>query len=104
VIHQWRPPFRLSGRIERRRAVKKDDLPKPIKVSAYSGFKANERPTAFTVDGQRRDVANVIDRWYGVEHDYFKVLADDGKVYLLRWHRILDLWFLVKVTERAGKH
>jgi hypothetical protein len=84
--------------------VKKDDLPKHIEVSAYSGYKANERPLAFYVDGRRHDVTDVIDRWYGVEHDYFKVLADDGRIYLLRWQRILDLWFLVKVTERAGKH
>jgi hypothetical protein len=83
--------------------VKKDDLPKSIKVFAYSGFKANERPTAFMVDEHRREVADIIDRWYGVEHDYFKVLADDGKVYILRWHRILDLWFIVKVMNKMGK-
>lgn len=84
--------------------VKNEDLPKSIDVSAYSGYKANEKPLAFTVDGLKRDVVQVVDRWYGVEHDYFKVLAGDGKVYLLRWHRILDLWFLVHVAERAGTH
>lgn len=84
--------------------MKKDDLPKHITVSAYSGYKANERPTAFIVDGRRHDVVHVIDRWYGVEHDYFKVLGEDGKVYLLRWHRMLDLWFLVKEVEKVGKH
>lgn len=84
--------------------MKKGDLPKKIEVSAYSGYKANERPLAFTVDGRKHDVAHLVDRWYGVEHDYFKVSADDGKVYLLRWNRILDLWFLVKVIERAGRH
>ena len=84
--------------------MKNDDLPKSIKVFAYSGYKANERPMSFIVDEQRREVADIIDRWYGVEHDYFKVLADDGKVYLLRWHRILDLWFIVKVMDRIGKH
>jgi len=43
-----------------------------------------------------------LDRWYGEEHDYYKVLADDGKVYLIRWHRFLDSWFLVKVLEKPG--
>jgi hypothetical protein len=98
-----RLPGDLPG-FKEERPVKKDDLPKAIKVSAYSGYKANERPLAFTLDGRQHDVAHIIDRWYGVEHDYFKVLAEDGKVYLLRWHRILDLWFLVKVIERAGQH
>jgi len=84
--------------------VKKDLLPKTIKVYAYSGYRANERPTAFVVDDRRYSVTHVIDRWYGVEHDYFKVLADDGRIYLLRWHRTADLWFLVEVMEKEGKH
>ena len=83
--------------------MKKDDFPKPVQVSAYSGYKANERPLAFSVDGRKYDVVHIIDRWYGVEHDYFKILAGDGKTYLLRWHRILDLWFLVNVLEREGR-
>jgi hypothetical protein len=70
---------------------------------AYSGYKANERPLSFVLDGERLEVQNVIDRWYGVENDYFKVAATDGKVYLLRWHRNLDLWFLEKIMERIGK-
>jgi hypothetical protein len=81
-----------------------NDFPKHVKVLAYSGYKANERPTAFVVDDQMHQVAGIVDRWYGIEHDYFKVLAEDGKIYLLRWHRILDLWFLVKIMEKEGKH
>ena len=81
-----------------------EGLPKQIEVVAYSGYKANERPISFVLDGCERDIENIIDRWYGVEHDYFKVVADDGKIYLLRWQRYQDLWFLIKVMERAGKH
>ena len=83
--------------------MKKDDLPKNIKVHAYSGYKANERPTAFVVDDGRYNVTHIIDRWYGEEHDYFKVLADDGKIYLLKWHRITDTWVLEKVMEKEGR-
>jgi len=81
-----------------------DNLPMKIEVIAYSGYKANERPLHFVLDGQKIEVESVIDRWYGVEHDYFKVAASDGRVYLLRWHRTLDSWFLVKIIERQGKH
>jgi hypothetical protein len=73
--------------------------PVKIDVVAYSGYKANERPLYFVLEQKRRDVMDVLDCWYGVEHDYFKVLADDGKVYLIRWHRILDLWFVVKIMD-----
>ncbi|MEJ2723260.1 MAG: hypothetical protein P8175_01190 [Deltaproteobacteria bacterium] len=78
--------------------------PKKIQVIAYSGYKANERPLYFIMDGRKLEVTELIDRWYGEEEDYFKVMADDGKVYLLRWQRVLDLWFVVKVMEKLGKH
>ncbi|MGD8984647.1 MAG: hypothetical protein PVH99_04800 [Desulfobacteraceae bacterium] len=78
------------------------EFPKKIEVVAYSGYKANERPLYLVLDEQRLEVKNTLDKWYGVEHDYFKVLADDGKVYLLKWHRSLDLWFVEKILERLG--
>jgi len=76
--------------------------PVKIEVVAYSGYKANERPLYFVVKEQKLGVVDVVDRWYGEEHDYFKVLADDGKIYLIRWQRLRDVWFLVKVLEKAG--
>jgi hypothetical protein len=78
------------------------EFPKKIEVVAYSGYKANERPLYLVLDEQRLEVKNTLDKWYGVEHDYFKVLADDGRVYLLKWHRSLDLWFVEKILERLG--
>jgi hypothetical protein len=84
--------------------VEKKDPPGNIKVYAYSGYKANERPTAFVVDERRHEVKNIVDRWYGVEHDYFKVLAEDGRIYLLKWHRIQDIWSLEKVMNKEGVH
>jgi len=80
------------------------EFPKKIEVVAYSGYKANERPLYLVVDEQRLEVKKTLDTWYGEEHDYFKVLADDGKVYLLKWHRFLDMWFIEKILERLGKH
>jgi hypothetical protein len=67
---------------------------KKIEVEAYSGYKANERPLCFVVDHKRRDVKRVLDRWTGRDHDYFKVFADDGQLYVLRWHRSSDTWLL----------
>ena len=67
-----------------------------IDVIAYSGYKANERPLYMIVSHQKMEVREVLDRWYGEIHDYFKVIDDDGRTYLLKWHRALDRWFLVK--------
>lgn len=83
--------------------VSMDNLPVNIEVIAYSGYKANERPLFFDYQKKRIEVEAVIDRWYGVEHDYFKVRANDEKVYILKWHRTLDVWLLVNVMERMGR-
>ena len=75
-----------------------------ISVTGYSGYKANERPLSFTLGDQRREVKNLIDRWFGQEYDYFKVLADDDRVYLIKWHRDQDAWFLVKTMKKMETH
>ena len=75
-----------------------------ISVTAYSGYKANERPLSFNLGDQRREVKSLIDRWFGQEYDYFKVLADDDRVYLIKWHRDQDAWFLVKTMKKMETH
>ena len=70
-----------------------------IEVIAYSGFKTNERPMCFVLGLRKIEIASVLDRWYGPEHDYFKVAGDDGRVYIIKWNRSLDAWFLVKILE-----
>jgi hypothetical protein len=78
--------------------------PEEITVMAYSGYKANERPLSFEVEGRKHTVTGIADRWYGEDDDYFKVAADDGKVYIIKWNRPMDRWFLVRVLERLGIH
>ncbi len=70
-----------------------------IEVVAYSGYKANERPMYFVLGLQKMEVKSVLDRWYGPEHDYFKLLADNGRVYIIKWDRILDAWSLVRILD-----
>jgi hypothetical protein len=66
---------------------------KEIKVRAYSGYKGNERPLRFNLEGKELVVADILDRWYGERHDYFKVLADDAETYLLKRDRETDTWY-----------
>jgi hypothetical protein len=76
-----------------------DLLFQEVKVAAYSGYRANERPLYFVLDQMRLEVEKTVDRWYGTDHDYFKVQADDGRLYVLRWHRSLDRWFVKEIIE-----
>ena len=70
-----------------------------IQVECYSGYKANERPVAFTYQGHRWEIQEIIDRWHegGLDAsrpviDYFKARTTDGKVYLLRYLSAFDVW------------
>ncbi|SPD74430.1 conserved hypothetical protein [uncultured Desulfobacterium sp.] len=74
----------------------------PIKVTAYSGYKANERPLSFVVNDQRYEVRAIISIWAEPEKDFFKVISDDKKIYTLSWNRKLDLWLMEKVSNLKG--
>jgi hypothetical protein len=70
-----------------------------IAVESYSGYKANERPVAFTFQGRRWEVSEIVDRWYegglqagGPQVNYFKVRTVEGNVFLLRYLSLFDVW------------
>jgi hypothetical protein len=67
-----------------------------IRVETYDGYRAGERPLRFHLGPKKREVVDLLDRWYGEDHDYFKVLADDGGVYVLRYGRGDDRWELTQ--------
>lgn len=70
-----------------------------IDVESYSGYKLHEYPSAFIYKGKRYLVQKIVDRWYegGTRPEapvvnYFKVLADDGAQYLIRYDTYHDEW------------
>jgi hypothetical protein len=75
-----------------------------LKVECYSGHKADERPLRFSIissETNRADatpriheVKEILDQWYGPEYQCFKVLADDGNLYILRHNFHEDTWTL----------
>jgi hypothetical protein len=77
--------------------MKLDSRLKTIQVSCYSGYKANERPTQFTFRSRKLRVLELLDSWYGINHSYFKVLADDNKAYLIRYDHDNDRWTMEKI-------
>ena len=77
----------------------RNSLPKQIKVMAYSGYKANERPIYLILDNRKIEVQKVIERHCELEHDSFRILADDGKEYLVKWNRESDIWTLEGISE-----
>jgi hypothetical protein len=86
-----------------------NDSGRHIHVDAYSGYKANERPVAFILQGHRWEISEIVDRWYegGVNPeqpvvDYFKVKTADGSVFILRYEAESDAWTVIVPGEQTG--
>jgi hypothetical protein len=58
--------------------------PFPLRVQCYSGYRAEERPEVFWLHDRRVAVRAILDRWYGEDHAYFKVVGNDGIRYVMR--------------------
>ena len=69
-----------------------------LKVECHSGYRADERPVRFVFlanpDAPKFEVKEVLDQWYGVGYQCFKVRANDGNIYILRHELSEDCWRL----------
>ncbi|HKW85530.1 MAG TPA: hypothetical protein VJM82_00510 [Nitrospiraceae bacterium] len=66
-----------------------------VLVEAYAGYKGEETPRAFIAAGVRREVREIVQRWYTDRHSYFKLRADDNRRYVLRYDMDDLIWELV---------
>jgi hypothetical protein len=65
-----------------------------ITVESHSGYRADERPVRFVMNGSKYEVVEVEDRWYSPQLTYFRVATSDGSRYVLCHDEKLDLWSL----------
>jgi hypothetical protein len=65
-----------------------------VDVECYAGYRAEETPRALRLGERRVAVVEVIDRWLGPDHRYFKLRGDDGATYIVRWDSERDEWEL----------
>lgn len=71
-----------------------------ITVEAYAGYKGEETPRSFTVEGAHLLVSEILDRWYTETHSCFRLRASDGQRYVLRYDFNEEVWELV-MQERG---
>ena len=55
-----------------------------VHVETYRGYKADEYPRSFMLNGEKLDIVDIEDRWYGPDYSYFKIFANNAKRYLLK--------------------
>ena len=63
-----------------------------IRVECYASYRAEESPRRSFLGKREIRVSEIIDRWLDPDYSYFKLRADDGGIYILRYDRAADTW------------
>lgn len=69
-----------------------DEQGRVVRVEAYSGYRANERPLAVTKGERRQYVRRVLERRRTPDSEEFLIEMDDASLLRLVWDRVRDRW------------
>jgi len=73
-----------------------------VHVECYAGYRGEETPRRVRLGSREVAVEEVLDRWLGPDHRYFKVRGDDGARYLLRHDGGTGRWELFCFDRRPS--
>ena len=65
-----------------------------IRVKCYAGYRGEETPRRFFLGKKEIEVREILDRWLSPDHRYFKILSDDGSIYIIRHDTDTWIWEL----------
>jgi len=63
-----------------------------IRVDCYAGHRGDETPRRLFFDERSIEVIEVIDRWIGSDHRYFKLKGSDQATYIIRQDTLMHCW------------
>lgn len=55
-----------------------------IRVTCHAGYRGEEAPRCFWLGKRQIDIVEILDRWTGPDHRYFKVTDADRCLYILQ--------------------
>ena len=70
-----------------------------IRVDCYAGYRDEETPRHLTMGVRHVKVVAVQDRWLAPDHRYFKIIGDDGSLYIIRHDPHQGCWQLICFKE-----
>ncbi|MBI5442162.1 MAG: hypothetical protein HY900_13235 [Deltaproteobacteria bacterium] len=73
-----------------------------VRVECYAGFRGEETPRRLLFGTRSLEVSDVVDRWLAPDHRYFKVIGEDGCIYIIRHDVEADEWELTSFDCRKG--
>lgn len=66
-----------------------------IRVECYAGYRGEETPRRLIIGKSRIQVVTIQDRWLAPDHRYFKIIGDDGGLYIIRHAPHQEIWQLI---------
>ena len=63
-----------------------------IEVQSRRGVANEKEPVSLFIEGQERMIIDILDRWPGQGHCYFKVTCDDLQTRMLRHDHAAMVW------------
>lgn len=61
-------------------------------------------PTAFKLGSESLAVREIVDRWLANDHSYFKIIANDDHIYILRHDKLAQIWELRLFSRHEAGH
>ncbi len=76
-----------------------------VKVECFAGRRRDQRPVRFKLRDRDYIVEEIQDHWKGLDGEFFKVLTEDGNLYILRRHVAggADEWSLRSIGPQANQ-
>ena len=65
-----------------------------LHVESEVDLHGDQEPRAFMLGSQQLQITQIIDRWISPQLSYFKVRANDGCLYILRYDQSIKQWEL----------
>ena len=70
-----------------------------LAVDSYAGYRGEETPRRFCIEGRWVAVDEILGRWRIPEHCYFKVRSEDGATCTLRQDVASGTWELHAISS-----
>ncbi len=73
-----------------------------VKLESPVGSAFAGKPVSFSLFDKVFVVMEILDIWYGADHNYYKLIADDGNLYFIKHDLDADKWELVQMEVISG--
>lgn len=69
-----------------------------------TGMNDAGKPHSFQIGEKEFFIREIMDQWYGKEHQFYKVRADDGNIYVLKHSPMTNEWELEFFKKTSDPH